>query len=181
MLTLTNSRLRLLWCVLTGTITTALLIPGATLHDPHLSAYVNSDWVHFLAYTTVSAVATLAWKFRTAFGICIGIAFTSIGLQIVRGIVMGKGLDVDGAVINLLGIAAGVLLALHIRRSGKFAKQLIAASEKSAHSSSSRSESVDQAPTGRSEELVPQTPTAVATNSHSRRFALGVTDQTVKE
>jgi len=94
---------------------------------------------------------------------------------------MGKGLDVDGAVINLLGIAAGVLLALHIRRSGKFAKQLIAASEKSAHSSSSRSESVDQAPTGRSEELVPQTPTAVATNSHSRRFALGVTDQTVKE
>jgi hypothetical protein len=112
-----NYPLRLIWFVLTGVVAISLLIPGATLHSPWLVDYVNSDWIHFISYAVSGALAILAWKPRTALAACIAVALASIGLQLLRGILNQKGLDLDGAVINLLGVVAGILLGFHIRHS----------------------------------------------------------------
>ncbi len=121
-----NSRLRLFWLLLTGSLAIASLVPGATLLDLHLSGFINRDWAHFLAYAAVSAIALLAWKLRTGMAISVWMAMLSFGLQVLRGLASGRGTDVEGAVINLLGIAAGILIGLHIHKFDLRTKQLAA-------------------------------------------------------
>ena len=109
MLMLIKSRLRLIWWLLTGAIVITSLVPGLTFHDPGISEYINSDWAHFLAYAAAGAITVLAWRLRTGLAISSGMAMLSFGLQVLRGLVAGRGTDFEGAVINLLGLAAGVL------------------------------------------------------------------------
>jgi hypothetical protein len=116
MLMLIKSRLRLIWWLLTGAIVITSLVPGVTLHDPRLTAYINTDWAHFLAYAAAGAVTLLAWRLRTGLAISSGLALLSFALQLLRGLASGQGMDVEGAVTNLLGLAAGVLIGLHIYR-----------------------------------------------------------------
>jgi UDP-GlcNAc:undecaprenyl-phosphate/decaprenyl-phosphate GlcNAc-1-phosphate transferase len=102
------------WFVLTAAIAIASLLPGANLHDPALSAYINGNWIHFIVYAAAAALPMLAWRFRTGLALSFGISILSVGLQVLRAIVSGRITDHQGTIINLLGIAAGVLLGLNI-------------------------------------------------------------------
>ncbi len=112
----TNSHLRLSWLVVTGSIAVVTIVPSATLHDGLLNSYINSDWLRFAAYAAVGAIPIVAWRKSTGIAVALSVAILSINLQFLRGITHGQGLDVQGTVINLLGIAAGILIGLHIRR-----------------------------------------------------------------
>lgn len=95
-------------------MTLASLLPGATLHHPYFGVQFDSGWTHFLAYTVAAVLSMLVWKRRTGFVFALGISFVSVVLQILRGWIAGHPTDLYGTVINLLGIAAGVLLGLNI-------------------------------------------------------------------
>jgi len=112
----TNSHLRTWWLVLTGLIAIVTIVPSTFLHDGLLNSYINIDWLRFAAYAAVGAIPILAWRMSTGFAITLSVAILSINLQFLRGMTHGQGLDVQGTVINLLGLAAGILIGLHIHR-----------------------------------------------------------------
>ena len=118
----TNSQLRLSWLVVTGSIAVVTIVPSATLHDGLLDLYINSDWLRFAAYAAAGAIPIVAWRKSTGIAVALSVAILSINLQFLRGITHGQGLDMQGTVINLLGIAAGILIGLHIRRFGEESK-----------------------------------------------------------
>ena len=177
----TNSRLRISWCVLTGTVAITVLAPGAILHDPRFAPYFSSDWIHFLAYAAVGTIALLAWKLRTALATCAGVAVASFVLQILRGLVTGRGFDLDGNVINLLGIAAGILFALHVRRSGWFAKHQPASTPVLSCSNRSRSEAERSSIGTPSPETHQATVAAFRHPKFADHLSIRVTDITVKD
>ena|ERR1700722_15460311 len=112
----TNSHLRISWLVITGLLAVATVVPSAALHDGLLNSYINSDWLRFGAYAVVGAIPIVAWRKSTGIAVALSVAILSINLQFLRGMTHGQGLDMQGTVINLLGIAAGILIGLHIRR-----------------------------------------------------------------
>jgi hypothetical protein len=126
MLMLIKSQLRSMWWVLTGAIAIVSLVPGLTLHDPYLTSLINRDWAHFLAYAAAGAITLLAWRVPTGIAISLGMSMLSFGLQVLRGMASGQRTDREGAVINLLGLAAGVLIGLHIHRFGSDTKRQLA-------------------------------------------------------
>ncbi|MGB7549858.1 MAG: hypothetical protein WBM14_19140 [Terracidiphilus sp.] len=110
----TKSYWQLSWCVLVGAIALAYLLPGDSLHKPPLNAYVDSGWAHFFVYLVAATLPLLAWKRRTGLAVSLGVAILSVVLQVLRGLNAGRAADFDGTVINLFGIAAGILLGLNI-------------------------------------------------------------------
>jgi hypothetical protein len=126
--TATNSNLRLSWCLLSGAIAIGTFLPGASLHGQVLNSYINSDWLRFAVFSAVGAIPIVAWKPRTGIAIALSMAILSINLQFLRGGMLGRGIDVGGTVINLLGIAAGILIGLHIRRFGEKTRHQFTAS-----------------------------------------------------
>jgi UDP-GlcNAc:undecaprenyl-phosphate GlcNAc-1-phosphate transferase len=102
------------WYVLTGGIAIVSVLPDASLHDPALGPYINNNWIHFVAYATVAALPMVAWRVRTGLALSLGMATLSVGLQVLRGLFSGRITNFQGTTINLLGIAAGVLLGLNI-------------------------------------------------------------------
>jgi hypothetical protein len=105
---------RILWYVLTSAIVCVTLIPAVSFHNSILVAIFSTDWTHFLAYAFVATLPMLAWERRTGIAICFGLAMLSVGLQALRGLISGGPIDLDGTVVNLLGITAGILLSLNI-------------------------------------------------------------------
>jgi hypothetical protein len=99
---------------LTGGVIIASVLPGISLHDPRIADKVNSGWVHFLVYMVAAALPVLGWKFRTGLPMSAGLAILSVVLQSLHGFVTGRGNDSHDIVINLLGIASGILLASNI-------------------------------------------------------------------
>jgi|SRR5271165_2464558 len=114
MLKLTSSRLQLLWVLLVGTIVLASLLPYLGIHANFFDAYFNGHWVHFLAYVAASFLPMLAWRRNTGLALSMGMVVLGTGLEIVRAIVEVRSPDIQYIVINVLGIAAGILLGLNI-------------------------------------------------------------------
>jgi hypothetical protein len=112
---LTRYRLRLLWYCLIGCVTIAFALPGLTLHGPRFAENVDDTWVHFLLYMALAALPLLGWRMREGIVLASGMALLSVVLQVVHGFVSGRGTDTHCTTINLLGVAAGVLLGLNIR------------------------------------------------------------------
>ena len=108
--------LRLAWYILIGSIAFVSLMPGVSLHHPFISVYINGDWICFLAFTAVAALPLLAWRLRTGIALSLGTAILSVGLQVLRGLISRHATDLQGIAINMLGITAGILLALNIRK-----------------------------------------------------------------
>jgi hypothetical protein len=118
-----SSHLRLCWLVFIGVIALGCLLPRASLHDPFLRAYVDSGWVHFLAYAAAATLSLLAWTRRTGIVLSFGLVISSVCLQILRAQASGQVIDYYGTVINILGITAGILLGLNILTLRSRAKQ----------------------------------------------------------
>lgn len=110
----TKSYWRLSWCVLIATIALAALFSGDVMHKPPLNAYIDSGWAHFFAYMAAAALPLLAWRRRTGLAISLGVAILSVLFQVLRGLMAGRVVDFDATVINLFGIAAGILLGFNI-------------------------------------------------------------------
>ena len=110
----TKSYWQVSWCVLIAVIALASLFSGEIMHKPPLNAYIDSGWAHFFAYMAAAALPLLAWKRRVGIAVALGVAVLSVLLQILRGLVAGHVVDFDATVINLLGIAAGILLGFNI-------------------------------------------------------------------
>jgi glycopeptide antibiotics resistance protein len=114
MLKHTNRRLQLYWWLMAGTVVIASLLPHANLSKNLLGAYFNWPWVHFLVYLGVSILPVLAWRLRTGLAMSLGMAVASVGLEILRGLVLYRSIRVQDIIVNLLGVAAGTLLGLNI-------------------------------------------------------------------
>ena len=110
----TKMRLRIFWFMLMGAVALASLWLGPNEKISPLGAIVGHKWAHFLIYVAVASIALLAWKKLTGLLLAVGAAVLSICLQIIRGMITGFTTDTRALVINLLGIAAGVLLGLNI-------------------------------------------------------------------
>ncbi len=110
----TRSRLRIAWYTLIGAILLASLWPRLGVHGSPLGEFIGHGWAHFLIYVAAAAIALLAWRSRTGLTLSFGLAILSIGLQLLRGIIAGYAADIRALVINLLGVAAGILLGLNI-------------------------------------------------------------------
>jgi hypothetical protein len=109
--------------VLIGAILFLSFLPCASLHRPLLNAYINGDWAHFPAHTAAAAVPLLAWRSRRAFALSLGVAVMLVGLQVLCGLISRQPTDLHGTVVNLLGIAAGILLGFNILKLRSRAKQ----------------------------------------------------------
>jgi hypothetical protein len=118
MLKLTSFRLQLLWGLLVGTIVLLSTIRLWVNQISILGAYFNRDWVHFLAYVTVSILPLLAWRRKTGLALSLGMVVPATGVEIIRAVMAVRSPDVHYMVINTLGIAAGILLGLNILRLG---------------------------------------------------------------
>jgi len=128
----TNSYWQLSWCVLIAAIAVASLFSGEIMHKPPLNAYIDSGWAHFFAYMAAAALPLLAWKRRTGIAISLGVAILSVVFQILRGLVAGRVFDFDATVINLFGIAAGILLGFNlITHRSRSKEQLASTAERS--------------------------------------------------
>jgi len=116
MLMPSSSQLKISLVVMTAGLVVGSLLPGgASLHDPRVAPYVDGDWVHFIVYLMVAALPMLVWKVRRGIGISIGLAAVSVLLQVVHGQISAQTTDAHSIVVNLLGIAAGILLGLNLR------------------------------------------------------------------
>jgi hypothetical protein len=107
-------QLRLVWYVLIGCVTIAPVLPGGILHDSQIANNLNHTWVHFLVYMALAALPLLGWWLRAGVVLTSATAVLSVVLQAEHGFVSGRGMDVHSTTINLLGVAAGVLLSLNI-------------------------------------------------------------------
>ena len=110
----TKPQLQLSWCVFVGLIALASWLPGASLHKPLLGLYIDSGWAHFLAFAIAAFIPLLACRLRTALTLVLGIAILSVSLQVMRGLTATRAIDSYAIVINVLGIAAGILFGLNI-------------------------------------------------------------------
>lgn len=114
MLKHTNRRLQLYWWMLAGTIAIASLVPHVYLPNNILGTYLNWPWIHFLVYLAVAILPVIAWRLRVGLAICLGMTIASVGLEVLRGLVLYHSVRVQDIVVNLLGVAAGSLLGLNI-------------------------------------------------------------------
>lgn len=109
-----NRRLQLYWWLLAGTIVIASFVPRTCLSIGLWGTYFNWPWVHFLVYLAVSILPVLAWRIRTGLAVTLGLAVASLGLEILRGLLLYRSVRVEDIVVNGFGIAAGALLGLNI-------------------------------------------------------------------
>jgi len=116
---LTNSRLRYLWCVLTGAILLMPILPGSSLIYQAVAAYDANRWIHFLAYATVAAIPISSWGRRTSVLFSLAIVVIGIPLELLQGFT-GRAQNVFA---DLFGFGAGILLGLNIRMMRTSAKQ----------------------------------------------------------
>ncbi|MGA9673644.1 MAG: hypothetical protein WBQ94_30915 [Terracidiphilus sp.] len=114
MLKPTNFRLRLLWGLLVGAILLGALLPYLGIHTNILSVYLNPHWLHFLVYLVVSFLPLFAWRRNTGLVLSMGMALPATGLEIIRAVVEARSANIEHMVINMLGIAAGILLGINI-------------------------------------------------------------------
>jgi hypothetical protein len=57
----------------------------------------------------------LGWKPRAGLATSFGIAFLSVALQILHGLIAGRLADAHVMVVNLLGVISGILFGFNIR------------------------------------------------------------------
>ena len=111
---LTKPNLRICWCILIGVISLVSCFPGASLQRPLFGLNIDSGWAHFLVFAVAATIPLLAWMRRTALTLDLGIAILSVGLQLLRGFAANRPMDSAAMVINVLGIAAGILIGLNL-------------------------------------------------------------------
>jgi uncharacterized membrane protein YhaH (DUF805 family) len=114
MLKHTNRRLKFYWWLLAGSIVIASLMPHINIPNHPIGRHFSWPWVHFLVYLAVSILPVLAWRLRRGLAISLGMAVASVGLEILRGLVLYGSMRVQDIAVNLLGVAAGSLLGLNI-------------------------------------------------------------------
>ena len=111
---LTSNRLRIVWILLIGTIVSASLLKWSSVYTNLRSFYFDHGWAHFLVYAMAATLCMLAWRHKTAIVLAVGLFILSVGLQLLHWLIFKEAMDYFGIVVNLLGIIAGVLLALNI-------------------------------------------------------------------
>lgn len=114
MLKLSSRRLQIYWGLLAATIAFLSLLPHPGIPTTPMRAYLNSYWVHFLVYLAVSLLPVLAWPRKKGLMISLGVAVISVGLEILRGLSIYRLVQVEDIVVNLFGVAAGILLGMNI-------------------------------------------------------------------
>ncbi|HWA96664.1 MAG TPA: hypothetical protein VG844_18855 [Terracidiphilus sp.] len=125
----TKLHFRVIWLFLIVLISIATLWSGISgVHSP-LGAIIGHRWAHFLIYLAVGCIAFLAWKMATALAISFGVAIVSVALQVAKASLAHVSADKHALVVNLFGVAAGVLLGLNILTFRTNAQKHMAAKE----------------------------------------------------
>jgi VanZ family protein len=114
MLKLSSRRLQFYWLLLAGTILLISLLPHPPIPSTPLGTFLSSSWAHFLVYLGVSVLPLLAWPRKTGLMISLGVAVISVGVEILRGLFIYRSVQVEDIVVNLFGVAAGILLGWNI-------------------------------------------------------------------
>lgn len=111
---LTNSRLRISSYLLIGAMALTSLLPKPSLNAFGMGPYIDRGWLHFIVYATAATLCLIAWKRSVGLVLAFGLCFLSVVLQVLRAQIAGLWIDYFGMAVNLLGIAAGILLGLNI-------------------------------------------------------------------
>ena len=127
---MTSTRLRYLWCVLTGGMLCNSLFSGTSSIPQGIAAYGSNRWVHFLLYMAVVTIPVIAWRRRGTVLFFFGIAVIGSAIDAVQVFMPAFRGRPQFAIADLFGIAAGILLGLNIRMMRRSAKMAdIASSE----------------------------------------------------
>ena len=112
---LTNTRLRYLWCVLTGAILLMPILPGNSLIYQAVIAFNANRWVHFVVYTTVAVIPVVAWRRRTSVLFSLAIVVVGIPIELLQAHMPGLIGRPQNVFADMFGFGAGILLGLNIR------------------------------------------------------------------
>jgi hypothetical protein len=110
----TSLNLQIAWYMLIGLIMLVSFMPNTSLHNSFICCYINSDWVRFFVFAIVAAIPLLAWRIRVGIVLSFGTAIVTAVSQVLYGVIIKHVIDVQCILISLLGIAAGILLALNL-------------------------------------------------------------------
>jgi len=112
---LSDTRLRYLWCVLTGGILLMSTLPGGSLIHQVVGTSDLNRWVHFLAYVMAVTITFAAWKGRIGVLLTLVIAAFGLGLELSQASILGQIATREIILADLFGLVGGTLLGLNIR------------------------------------------------------------------
>jgi hypothetical protein len=112
---LTNTRLRYLWCVLTGGILIMSILSGCSSIYQSVVAYSANRWIHFLVYATVTAIPVFAWRRRSSVLFSLIIVVLGFTFELLQAHIPGLIGRPQNAFADMFGFGAGILLGLNIR------------------------------------------------------------------
>jgi uncharacterized membrane protein len=131
---LRNNPLTYLWCLVIGGVFLLSILRGDSSIYHFFAAWDSSRWVHFLAYTLVTAIPVAACTYRRDVLVCLVPAIMSITFESLQMHVLGLNVRTQIIVAGLFGIAAGILLGLNIRVMRNSARSLENGRSDSSHS-----------------------------------------------
>ena len=108
-------RLRYLWCTLMGGLVFISILPESGWMCQIVGGHDLNRWVHFLAYGTMVAVPFIVWRSRTDIWLPLILVATGIALEFLQRLIPGSNVQVQNALADLFGVAAGILLGLNLR------------------------------------------------------------------
>jgi len=112
---LTNTRLRYLWCVLTGAILLMpILLENSLIYQTFVACDANR-WVHFVVYATVAVIPVVAWWRRTSVLFSLAIVVLGIPIELLQAHMPGLIGRPQNVFADMFGFGAGILLGLNIR------------------------------------------------------------------
>jgi hypothetical protein len=109
-----NFWLRGAWFTLIVAIALVSLLPRTASYLPILGPYLDRGWAHFMVYGCAATLCMLAWRSRTALFLASGLFLLSVGTQFLHSFKVGLDPDSFSIVVNMFGIAAGILLGLNL-------------------------------------------------------------------
>ena len=112
---LRNNLLTYLWCLVIGGVFLLSILRGDPSTHHFLAAWDSSRWLHFLAYTLITAIPVAACRYRRDVLFCLVPVIMSITFESLQTHVPGLTVRTQIVVAGLFGIAAGILLGLNIR------------------------------------------------------------------
>ena len=122
---LTETHFRALAVLLMAGIALIWLLPFIGIEITVNDLSLDEEWVHFLVYALAATLCLLAWRSPRPLVIAWSLFALSVVLQILHNYKLGRHIDVSTICVNLLGIAAGVLLGFNLRTLRSQLKQQI--------------------------------------------------------